>query len=563
MIAEGAIETLSSDSQSASIAGSAYGTPGYMAPEQAAGDVDAVDPRSDVFALGAMLCRVLTGAPAHRGDDALAQAARGDLSDAHERLGAAACDDELRQLALDCLSADPQQRPNNAQELVDRLRAYVDGVERRAESALVAAAASQARAEAERRSRLRQLALGSIAMLAIAAALFVLWDKSLETARGEQMLADVIRSAEEARDREDYETAFAAILRAEGHAKSIGGGAATRARVADLRTSIEQMRRDERLAKRIHRLRSMPPREVDSVKTELRAVLAELGVEFESPDKIPSPAHVRSALRQSRCRIDDKIARACEDTALRSRSRPADASALLAIADALDSDVTRSGVRALIAAIIPRGRRPRHESTITGDEAKTLSSLEETALASSTSSLLVGRCWQIGQRLDAATEFLERASKDHKHDLWIHTALARTAAEGGDEYRLAMYSLVAKSLHPREDWQPVPMRRGAPRRGSRRGGDRGGRGSRGPGRGPRDGPGRRGNDRMREANRRELELAETALDSGDFESFVAKLEAVLAERPGHRRVLQLARNGLGALPAEATKLRARLQAMLR
>jgi eukaryotic-like serine/threonine-protein kinase len=46
-------------------AGLALGTPAYMAPEQAMGKVEDVDARSDVFALGAMLYTLLSGARLH------------------------------------------------------------------------------------------------------------------------------------------------------------------------------------------------------------------------------------------------------------------------------------------------------------------------------------------------------------------------------------------------------------------------------------------------------------------------------------------------------------------
>ena len=43
-----------------SVAGHAMGTPGYMPPEQANGELDKIDHRSDIYALGAILYEILT-----------------------------------------------------------------------------------------------------------------------------------------------------------------------------------------------------------------------------------------------------------------------------------------------------------------------------------------------------------------------------------------------------------------------------------------------------------------------------------------------------------------------
>ena len=95
-------------------AGSVMGTPSYMAPEQARGEVDRLDERCDVFALGSILCEILTGEPAFTGrssGEIQRKASRGELKEALDRLDGTGTDAELTALAKDCLAAELEDRP--------------------------------------------------------------------------------------------------------------------------------------------------------------------------------------------------------------------------------------------------------------------------------------------------------------------------------------------------------------------------------------------------------------------------------------------------------------------
>jgi serine/threonine-protein kinase len=93
---------------SATLAGSMLGTPAFMAPEQAGGELDRIDERADVFGLGAILCVLLTGAPPYAGksgEDVRLLAIRGTLADAHARLDGCGADTRLVELCRACLAA--------------------------------------------------------------------------------------------------------------------------------------------------------------------------------------------------------------------------------------------------------------------------------------------------------------------------------------------------------------------------------------------------------------------------------------------------------------------------
>ena len=61
------VEAMREDGAGQTVAGSALGTPAFMSPEQAEGDLERVDERSDVWGLGAVLYVLLTGRPPYEG----------------------------------------------------------------------------------------------------------------------------------------------------------------------------------------------------------------------------------------------------------------------------------------------------------------------------------------------------------------------------------------------------------------------------------------------------------------------------------------------------------------
>ena len=150
-------------------AGSALGTPAYMPPEQAAGDWDIVDERADVFALGAILCEMLTGRPPYYGanrDELLRRARRGDLTDALGQLEKCGADAVLMDLCRECLAAERLQRPRHAGVVAERLASYQAEVRERLRQAELERARAEVKALEERKRR-RLLAVVALLILLV------------------------------------------------------------------------------------------------------------------------------------------------------------------------------------------------------------------------------------------------------------------------------------------------------------------------------------------------------------------------------------------------------------
>lgn len=157
-------------------AGSMIGTPAFIPPEQALGEVGKVDERADVFGLGALLAVILTGKPPYVGESyesLRVQAARGKLDGCYARLDDCAAEPELVALCKKCLAFEPVDRPRDGgavAQAVAELRAAADDRARQAEVECVRVEGEKAMAEArsaERRKR-RRLAIGAATVLTVA-----------------------------------------------------------------------------------------------------------------------------------------------------------------------------------------------------------------------------------------------------------------------------------------------------------------------------------------------------------------------------------------------------------
>jgi serine/threonine-protein kinase len=374
-----AVRTLRSDTEAAqSRAGQALGTPAYMAPEQARGEVDRLDERCDVFGLGAILCEILTGQPpftttsAH---EAVGQAQAADLTDAFRLLDGCGADAELVRLARACLAPAAADRLRDAGAVAAAVTAYQDSVAQRLRQAELERAEAQVKAREERKRRRLRLGLAAAVLLLVAGGAGGAWwlqqrRQAADAAVGRELAEARLLHAQARRNPLTEAAKFTDALKAARQARELAdtGGASgevlrqAEALVAELEEEAKAAGRDRRLVIALADARGSfgePETVLDdrgraillikpNADEQFAAAFREWGLDV---DTTPTAAAASRLKKRPPAVRTEVIAALDQWAAERRRQRKPKAEWLAALAAALDddSDPRRGELRALLA----------------------------------------------------------------------------------------------------------------------------------------------------------------------------------------------------------------------
>lgn len=123
------------------IDGTVAGTPAYMPPEQARGDIEAIGPWSDVYGVGVILYEFLVGSRPIRGrtvDELLQRVISHPIMPPSQRNPDLRIPAELEDLVMRCLSKNRAKRPRDGAALASELERFLEGSRRREEASELA-----------------------------------------------------------------------------------------------------------------------------------------------------------------------------------------------------------------------------------------------------------------------------------------------------------------------------------------------------------------------------------------------------------------------------------------
>ena len=432
------------------------GTPAYMSPEQARGDVQRIGCRSDVFALGAVLCEILTGTPAYAGDSAseiLLAASRAWLDDAWKRLEGCTADATLVALARRCLASEPDARPVDAVEVAAEIGRYLRALEDRAQTLAIEAAEARTRAAAERRQRRFVVALTAVgigaAAVAVGAWLWIERDRTERLREDDRLAAGMAERVriltERARNAPEPDPSLweepstiahqaAELARARGLGAEVRGPLEALAAMTD--AGHADAVRDDRTLKTLQAIheRLGDARETTAKERDYKEAFKSAGIDLDALG--PEAA----ASRITASRLKTHLLAALDDAAHVRRlcGKGAEAAVLVAAANRADPNSWRSRVRTAVAA----GDLPALEA---------LAASPDRASEPAESQLVLATGLRRLGKAEAAEKVLEDAERSYPGDYDLHHELAmlkRDAAKPELDEAIRHFSM-ALAIRPR------------------------------------------------------------------------------------------------------------------
>ncbi|CAN5262354.1 hypothetical protein BH11PLA2_BH11PLA2_32210 [soil metagenome] len=180
------LDTASGQTQSGDI----MGTPSYMAPEQARGDLASISVRTDVWALGGILYATMTGRPPFQSESLIETLRQVQTLDPNlPTQYNPSCPPELQTIAFKCLEKDPARRYATAADVADDLDRWRNG------EPILARPASLGRRARRWAWRMRMPLAAAVTAAIIAVSIAIFW-----TGRQDSLAAVRVNAARNAVD---------------------------------------------------------------------------------------------------------------------------------------------------------------------------------------------------------------------------------------------------------------------------------------------------------------------------------------------------------------------------
>jgi serine/threonine-protein kinase len=417
------------------VTGAVLGTPSYMAPEQAAGAVHALDVRTDVYALGAVLYELLTGRPPFKAATPLEtlQHVRDQDPVAPRQLQPGVPRD-LETICLHCLHKEPGRRYATAALLAADLDRFLEW---RPVAARPVGWVGRGWRWCRRRPREAVTAalFAAVLLLGVAGGLWVFSQQSAQAARRNALRGQAALALDDAdaavaalcdqterlpgQQRTLLAPAQAAVRKAEGLLEALPGDDPLAARLAAARARLDAEAKNDWAVAELQRIRlqgaAYDRKHDDFVTVETTdrayaAVFRKLGIDPEEEDLSAAVRliHESSIRKELIAALDDWWSDLWDQ---RERLGDAGWERVLRLVGEADTDEWRARLRGAV-------RQPRRQELIELARAADVEALSCAALNLLTTALQDVECQ------DEAVALQRRAYLAHPADFWINHDLA-------------------------------------------------------------------------------------------------------------------------------------------